>query len=346
MGKQDIHSIFKKKEEAPKGYVYVDAFKRQVKELFLIDNLELIGVDKTEVFTGSEFERYISKKRNDFLYIYYPWSNYLVKTVGPEDYFSLKTNRNQDLVTSREQKTLKDYSIAVLGLSVGSNIVLTLTQAGISNRILIADFDELDATNLNRMSGGVHQIGTKKTEIVKRKIVEDNPYAEVEIIDVPVTKENLEPFLKKGTLDAIIEEIDDLSGKIEIRKLAIKYRVPVVMVTDNGDGIVLHVERYDLGHDRIFDKPVSEWDKVDLKRLTREELGKLIVFDIVGGPELVDPRMMDSVEKVILKHLVSWPQLGSAAVLAGVAATYMIKKIALSENTDKNIRLHIHPTNN
>ena len=36
-----------------------------------------------------------------------------------------------------------------------------------------------------------------------------------------------------------------------------KYKIPVIMITDNGDGVVLHVERYDLGHNKIFDKDLN-----------------------------------------------------------------------------------------
>jgi hypothetical protein len=41
----------------------------------------------------------------------------------------------------------------------------------------------------------------------------------------------------------------------------------------------------------------------------------------------VDPGMLKSVVRVVAKELISWPQLGSAALLGGVTTTIAIKEI-------------------
>lgn len=316
------------KDLSKKTYVhYVDAFSHQMKELFFIKNHQYIGSNKEEVYKSNDFKNFIEKNKVKYTHVYYPWNHTLVKVVLKNDYLTLKTNRNQDLIKTEDQKKLSDLKLAVFGMSVGSNIAFVLTQAGISNEITIADFDLLDTTNLNRILGGVHQIGLNKTVVASRRIYEDNPYAKVNLMQKGVNTKNLEVLLKNKKLDCIIEEIDSFLTKIEIRILAIKYKIPVVMITDNGDGVVLHVERYDLGYNKIFNKELSYWNELKEKKLSREEIGGIIMNDIVDGMDKVDPNMLESVKKVIKKELVSWPQLGSTAILGGVIATYAIKEI-------------------
>ena len=310
-----------------KHIIYVDAFSHQVKELFFIKDHEFIGQNKEEAYKSPSFLKFLKDIKNKYTHVYYPWNHTLVKIVTKDDYLILKTNRNQDLITKEQQKKLSDLKLGVFGMSVGSNIAFVLTQAGISNNITIADFDNLDTTNLNRILAGVHQIGLNKTVIASRRIYEDNPFAKVTLMQKGVNVKNLVILLKNKKLDCIVEEIDGFIMKIEIRLLAIKYKIPVVMITDNGDGVVLHIERYDLGYNKIFDKDLSYWNELKEKKLGREEMGGIIMNDIVGGLDKVDPNMFESVKKVINKELVSWPQLGSAAIYGGVVATFAIKEI-------------------
>lgn len=327
-----------------KPYIsFVDAFDRQLKELFLIDNPQFVGRDKQEVFKSPDFERFVERKGKNYQYFFYPWNQTVVKCVQFDDYLRLKTNRNRDLITAEEQKKLYNYRVAVLGMSVGSNIAFVLTQAGISGKIILADLDQLETTNLNRILAGVHQVGLNKAIVAARRIYEDNPYAEVRALPEGISEALLRKLLRDKEIDCIVEEIDNVPLKIGTRRLAREYRVPVVMVTDNGDGVVLHVERYDLGYDQLFEKSDEYWDKRLAKISGPPDLLKIIVDDLVGGREKVDPRMLASVKKVLSKKLVSWPQLGSAALLGGVVATYAIKQIALGQDKKLFRREYIHP---
>ena len=237
----------------------------------------------------------------------------------------------------------QDFTVAILGLSVGSNIAFVLSQSGISGNIIIADNDELDTSNLNRILAGVHQVGIGKTEVAARRMYEANPFIKVDAMSEGVTPENLELLLKEKRLNCIIEEIDELPMKIAVRKMAMEYKVPVVMITDNGDGVVLHIERYDLGYDKVFNKPLAYWDALSTGKPTPQDMGMMIVNDIIGGMENVAPRVMESVQRVLRHELVSWSQLGSAAIFGGVIATVAVKKIALGTSTEPYIALNIQP---
>jgi molybdopterin/thiamine biosynthesis adenylyltransferase len=322
---------------------FVDAFERQLRELFLIDNKKYIGLPKDELYKSKAFYVYQKERKNDYVYVYYPWTATVVKTIKEKDYFKLKTNRNRDLITPTEQNKLYKYNVAVFGMSVGSNIAFVLTQSGISKEIIVADFDELDTTNLNRIWAGAHQIGLNKAVISARRIYEDNPFAKVRVLEEGIDANNLEILLRTKKIQCIIEEIDNLFVKIEVRKLALKYKVPVLMITDNADGVVLHVERYDLGYKRVFNKSFNTWEKKISSVKSPADIGNLIVNDVIGGPEKVEKRVLQSVEKVLARKLISWSQLGTAAMLGGVIATVYIKDIALGINIKRYIYKNIQP---
>jgi molybdopterin/thiamine biosynthesis adenylyltransferase len=334
--------IFRKDSQAKQikksaHITYVDAFEFQLKELFIIKNPEYAGLKKTVGYKTKEFANFLRAMKNKYVYVFYPWNFSLVKTVKKDDYLELKTNRNRDLITKKEQDRLRNTRVAVFGMSVGSNISLVLTQAGISNDIIIADFDDLDTTNLNRIIAGAHQIGLNKTIIAARKIYEDNPFAKVTTLSKGASKKNIEKLLRAKKIDIIIEEVDNLPFKIHTRELAIKYKVPVVMITDNGDGVVLHVERYDLGYKKIFNKNLAYWRKILSQPPSMNLMGNVIMNDILGGTHNVDPKMLKSVKRVLNRELVSWSQLGSAAILGGVVATVMLKRIINKEDNKKYI---------
>jgi len=333
---------FNKLKSEKSCLTFTDAFAPQLKELFYIDDHQFIGMPKPEAYATADFAKYIEEKKEDFNYIYYPWLDTVVKTVKKDDYLKLKTNRNQDLITAEEQNKLRNYKIGVFGMSVGSNIAFVITQAGISNKITIADFDELDTTNLNRILAGLHQVGINKTTIAARHIYEDNPYAEVTALDKGIDTPTLEKLLIDKEIDCIIEEIDDVGMKIETRKLAMKYKVPVIMITDNGDGVVLHIERYDLGYDKIFEKDEAYWQERVQGEMTKELAGDIIINDIVGGIQQVNPKMVASVGRVMKKELVSWSQLGSSAILGGVVANWAVKEIVCGENKTFFVREYIN----
>lgn len=328
--------------------IAVDALSRQIKELFFIDNPRYANENKEAMYNSSVFKEYAAKKQNVYTHVYYHWNGHLVKTVRARDYFRLKTNRNRDLITADEQKKLADFRVAIFGMSVGSNIAFVLTQAGISSDIILADFDELDTSNLNRIFAGAHQLGLNKCVFAARRIYEGNPFAKITILPKGVTEKNLTSLLGRKKIDCLVDEIDNIPMKITLRQLAMKYKTPVLMVTDNGDGIVLHVERYDLGYKKIFHKNLRYWQK-KLKQFEAEKggekkiAGSIIMNDIIGGVRLVDPKMLKSVRKVLHKQLVSWSQLGSAAMLGGVYITYALKQIILGKNKRKEVRAHINP---
>jgi hypothetical protein len=119
-----------------------------------------------------------------------------------------------------------------------------------------------------------------------------------------------------------------LETKIFLREEARKRGIPVIMATDNGDGVIVDIERYDKDKDlMLFNGLIGDISLQDFKTFPPSELPKLATK--IAGVDMVVPRMLGSLAEVG-KTLYSWPQLGDAATLCGVVVAYIVKQIVLN----------------
>ena len=101
--------------------------------------------------------------------------------------------------------------VAVCGLGgLGSNAAVYLARTGVGNLHLI-DFDTVDASNLNRQSYMVRDLGQRKTDALARQIHDINPFIDVHTDFVRLTEENV-PTLLAGD-DIICEAFDNPDAK-------------------------------------------------------------------------------------------------------------------------------------
>jgi len=263
-------------------------------------------------------------------WVFFPWNNKLVHYLPQELHDELRTARNRNIITAEEQKLFRECAVGIAGLSVGSHAALTLAMMGGCNTMKLADPDVVSGSNLNRIRLGFSAVGQRKVDLSAQIIYEMNPYADLHLFPSGISKENFEQFVNVGKRIAVfLEEMDNLGLKIEVRKWARALRIPVLMVTDNADGVIVDVERYDLEPDLpIFAgrlKDIPEGDLGKLEAAMRAQVATQIV-----DPSVVAPRMLSSVQEVG-KTLYSWPQLGDAATLAGATLSYLVKQIASRE---------------
>jgi hypothetical protein len=262
-------------------------------------------------------------------WFYFPWNNKLIHFLPEEEYLELRTARNKNLILPEEQKKYYNSAVGVAGLSVGSHAALTITMTGGAKNIKLADPDTVSVSNLNRLRYGAGEIGQNKAELAARLIMEINPYANVKIYPNGINANNLEDFVNGSgnfpKLDILLEGVDNLEMKILLRQEAKKNRVPLIMATDNADGIIVDVERYDLDSNMpLFNGALGDFTLEDFKTFPPAQLPKLATK--VAGPGFVATRMLASVFEVG-KTLYSWPQLGTAATFTGVVAAYLTRLI-------------------
>ena len=268
-------------------------------------------------------------------WVYFPWLSALTHILEEKSFQIVRTARNRNLITKEEQEKFYNAVVGIAGLSVGNSVALTIVLQGGARHIKIADHDRLALTNTNRIRTGVQNLGLPKTEMTAREIYEINPYARVEIFSEGLTPQNIARFFGGvRPLDIMVDAIDNLAMKRLIREEAKKRRVPIVMGADNGDNAIIDIERHDK-NPRLpfFHGRLGKTSYEALVKLDKFGLGRTITQYL--GPENITPRMLESLAEMG-KTIVSWPQLGGAAVLNGAAVAYCVRKIVNGQPLEQN----------
>ncbi len=265
------------------------------------------------------------------VWVYYPWNNALVHLLPEKEFIQTRTSRNNYKITPEEQQILSSKRVGIMGLSVGQSIALTMAMERVFGEIRIADFDELELTNLNRIRAGVHQIGLSKVALVAREIAEIDPFLKVTCYWEGITEENINDFLLEGgKLDLVADECDTIHVKFFARESCKAHQIPVLM--DTSDRGMLDIERFDLEPTRkIFHGLVDHLDIEKSKNLKTNEEKIAYTLPIIGleeASERIKASMME-----IEQTISTWPQLSSDVTLGGAISTNVIRRIFLNSFT-------------
>ncbi|MBI2281421.1 MAG: ThiF family adenylyltransferase [Bacteroidetes bacterium] len=311
------------------GIVVIDEIQSQLEELIKLRNPKL-------KLTPTEYQQKITEHLNGLgtnqygIWIYYPWLNKVVHLLDEAEFIEVRTNRNQYKITPEEEDILATKTIGVIGLSVGKAIALTIAMERICGELIIADFDVIELSNLNRIQTGVQNFGLKKTIIVAREIAEIDPFLKVTCLHEGLTEKNMNKFFfpNDKKMDLCIEVCDGLSTKIFARQKAKEFGIPVVM--DTNDNGMIDIERFDLDPKRpIFHGLIDHLDVSNIENaITNEE--KLPFVASIIGIETISPRLKTSFAEVG-KSITSWPQLASSVALGGGITCDVSRKILLNQ---------------
>lgn len=328
-------------------FVY-DQFERQLRDLFVCRNptfstneeqfLEFVGL----VCNQQPMEELGA-------WVYYPWRKTLVHILEREEFIEVRTNRNQLKISKSEQELLSTKTIGIIGLSVGQSVAITIAMERGCGKLKLADFDDLDLSNLNRLRAPIFSLGFPKVVLAAREIAEIDPYLEVEIYPEGIKEENYQEFLiGSQKLDLLIEVCDNFEVKVESRIQAREFGIPVIMETN--DRAMLDIERFDKIPDlKIFHGLVGDLTVEEIHALDKSERMGLLM-KIVNAKDLSD-RMKQSLPE-LGKSLKSWPQLASEVVLGGGISAWASRKLLLGQDlksgryyVDLEKILSAHPVN-
>ena len=258
---------------------------------------------------------------------FYPWSRRLVHLLPESLHRELRLDRNRYAITPGEQARLAELCVAVAGLSVGRAVVSALVHEGIGGELRLADFDVLDLSNLNRVLGGVADVGESKVVLAAREVAELDPYVRVAAFTRGVDDETLAEFA--GGADVIVDECDDLAIKLRLREHARAARLPVVMATSHRG--MLDVERFDLEAERpAFHGLLGNVTSAELGGLTTKQKVPFVLR--ILDPASLTNRMAASLVEV-KETLSTWPQLASDVALGGAMVANVVRRIALGQST-------------
>ncbi|HAN17648.1 MAG: thiamine biosynthesis protein ThiF [Bacteroidetes bacterium GWC2_33_15] len=114
------------------------------------------------------------------------------------------------------RERLKNFTAGIAGAGgLGSNCAVALARVGIG-KLIIADFDIVSESNLNRQYYFRDQVGMKKVEALKENILRINPDVEIEIHDIKLNQSNLSTIYKECH---VLVEAFDLA---EMKKMLIE----------------------------------------------------------------------------------------------------------------------------
>lgn len=256
-------------------------------------------------------------------WVHYPWRDTAVRVLGPTGYRTLRFDRNRNKITALEQASMRDLRVGVVGLSVGHAVAHTLAIEGLCGELRLADFDELDLSNLNRVPATVFDLGVNKSVVAARRIAEIDPYLTVVTFEDGLVESNMDRFL--DGLDIVVDECDSLDTKLVLREHARARRIPVVMETS--DGGLLDVERFDLEPDRpLLHGLLGDLDASALRDIAPEQKASFAAR--ILDPTKLTPRMLASVPE-IGRTLSTWPQLGSDVALGGASVATVVRSFGL-----------------
>jgi sulfur carrier protein ThiS adenylyltransferase len=106
---------------------------------------------------------------------------------------------------------LRRSTVGIAGAGgLGSNVAVSLARAGVG-RLVIADFDRVEASNLNRQQYFTDQVGRFKVAALHDNLVRANPFSDYVVHEVRVTAENVEELF--GEVDVLVEAFDRAEAK-------------------------------------------------------------------------------------------------------------------------------------
>lgn len=125
------------------------------------------------------------------------------------------------------QKRLKGASVLCIGAGgLGSPLLLYLAAAGVG-RIGIVDFDVVDKSNLQRQI--IHStswLGKPKIQSARERILELNPYCEVDLYEIHLSSQNALDILKN--YDVIVDGTDNFPTRYLVNDACVLLNKPNV----------------------------------------------------------------------------------------------------------------------
>lgn len=106
---------------------------------------------------------------------------------------------------------LRSGRVAIAGLGgLGSNIAVSLVRAGVGE-LLLVDFDRVELSNLNRQQYDIADLGRYKTEALRDRLLQINPYATILHCTMRVDSSNAVDIF--GSYGIVCEAFDRADAK-------------------------------------------------------------------------------------------------------------------------------------
>lgn len=174
-------------------------------------------------------------------------------------------SRTELLLGREAMERLEKSRVAVFGVGgVGGYVCEALARSGVGAFDLV-DNDKVSLTNLNRQIIATRKtIGRSKVEVMRERILEINPKADVRVHDCFFLPENADAF-PFGEYDYVVDAVDTVTAKIALVMRAQKEDIPIISSMGAGN-------KLDAAAFRVAD--IYETKVCPLAKVMRRELKK------------------------------------------------------------------------
>ena len=182
-------------------------------------------------------------------------------------------SRTELLLGKEAMNKLENSRVAVFGIGgVGGYVCEALARSGVYSFDLIDD-DKVCLTNLNRQIIATRKtVGQYKTEVMRDRILEINPKAEVRIHNCFYPPENAADF-DFSEYDYVVDAVDTVTAKIELIMRAKESGTPII--SSMGAGNKLDASAFRVAD--IYKTKVCPLAKVMRRELKKRGVKKLKV---------------------------------------------------------------------
>lgn len=127
---------------------------------------------------------------------------------------------------------IQKQCIGIIGSGgLGSNILNVLVRTGFKN-FIIADFDKVDISNLNRQLYTLEDVGEYKTLAITRYVKKINEDLDIECVNKTINKNNIKQIFEHCNI--IFEAVDKAESKKDIYTTL--YKEDKILIFGNGLG--------------------------------------------------------------------------------------------------------------
>lgn len=232
-------------------------------------------------------------------------------------------SRTELLIGKEGISKLQKAKVAIFGIGgVGSFVTEGLARAGVEKFILI-DNDQISITNINRqIIATTKTIGKNKVDVMKERILEINPNAQVETYQEFYMPNSKTEIITKD-LTYVVDCVDTVTAKIEIIMQCKKLEIPVI--SSMGTGNKLDPLRFEIAD--IYKTSVCPLAKVMRKELKKRNIESLKVLYSKEEPiKLQKNDSKEEISKTPVPGSISFVPPVAGLIIAGEIVKDIIKK--------------------
>ncbi|RKD27351.1 tRNA A37 threonylcarbamoyladenosine dehydratase [Caminicella sporogenes DSM 14501] len=182
-------------------------------------------------------------------------------------------SRTELLIGRKGLEKLSKKKVAVFGIGgVGTFVVEGLARTGVGNFVLVDD-DNICLTNINRQIHALRStVGKPKVEVMKNRILDINPKANVATYKMLYNAENANKLLD-DSYDYVVDAIDMVSSKLDLVEKCYKRNISII--SSMGAGNKLDPTKFEVAD--IYKTSMCPLAKVMRKELRKRGVKRLKV---------------------------------------------------------------------